>query len=553
MKKTISVRILAAAAAVTLLFAACRTGDSPSSRGGEANLPNTTGEAGFKKYDPPIDITMIKGIYPGTTDKFAALGESVEENRWIDLFREELGINIKYLWVATIGDSYDTKVKLMFSSGTYPDLLGAGLGDMTQLAEADMIWDMTQVYKDNASELTNNIIMADGGLAYKACQLDGKLMAVPQVTSAYDTLRYMYIRTDWLEKLNLEPPKSMDDLHKIMEAFVKQDPDGNGKNDTYATYIDKGLWTQLEGYFWGFDAYPSAWLEKDGQLIYGSIQPEIKDALRSVQNMYKDGWLDPEFFIKPFQQAKEIVTKGKTGVVFGYHWMPLDVIGPQHQLEPDSDWGCFPIPSKRENDPAKVCMQLGLNSALVVNKQCAYPEAAVEMMNLYFEKQFGETADYGYWADDEEHNVQGVGQLGPLYAFHPLANLNPYRDVMKVHRGEMKVEDLKGASLHYYKENERDWEARAMWGTGDHTAGTVLDFLDKNQHYIVRNAFVGAPTPTIVERGSTLEEIRATTFTRIMSGELDVDTAFDQFVSEWKRLGGDKMTAEVNEWYQSNK
>ncbi|MGG3280993.1 hypothetical protein [Paenibacillus solani] len=38
------------------------------------------------------------------------------------------------------------------------------------------------------------------------------------------------------------------------------------------------------------------------------------------------------------------------------------------------------------------------------------------------------------------------------------------------------------------------------------------------------------------------------TFTKIIRGAASVDE-FDQFVLNWKNLGGDQITQEVNEWY----
>jgi putative aldouronate transport system substrate-binding protein len=62
---------------------------------------------------------------------------------------------------------------------------------------------------------------------------------------------------------------------------------------------------------------------------------------------------------------------------------------------------------------------------------------------------------------------------------------------------------------------------------------------------MVYDAFYGAPTPTMVDRLSTLEKMEDEVFTRIIMGQ-SVDT-FDKFVEDWKRLGGDQITKEINE------
>jgi putative aldouronate transport system substrate-binding protein len=292
---------------------------------------------------------------------------------------------------------------------------------------------------------------------------------------------------------------------------------------------------------------------RDGKLQYGSVLPETKEALRAVQNMYKNGWLDQEFFVKDFTQAKEAVTNGKVGVVMGYHWLPLDVLNPMHEKFPDVEWDCYPWPTAAAGVPATVMMQSSLSSALVVSTEFAHPEVAVQMVNLYCEKLYDpEKSDYNYWGDDFEKGVQGVGQLGPLYIIHPNLNLDPYRDIMKVYRGEMTVDQMNSASKHYYDAVNSIWAWNVMWGTGEHTTGTVLDFLVSNPQYMIQNAYVGTPTETQAERGGSLEEIRNTAFSQIMTGKLDVDAGFDKFVQDYMAAGGQDIEDEVNAWYQAN-
>ena len=60
-----------------------------------------------------------------------------------------------------------------------------------------------------------------------------------------------------MKKLNLPEPNTMDDLAAIAEAFAKQDPDGNGKADTYGLALTKdiGLNSSSVGFFNGFGGF----------------------------------------------------------------------------------------------------------------------------------------------------------------------------------------------------------------------------------------------------------------------------------------------------------
>jgi putative aldouronate transport system substrate-binding protein len=93
-----------------------------------------------------------------------------------------------------------------------------------------------------------------------------------------------------------------------------------------------------------------------------------------------------------------------------------------------------------------------------------------------------------------------------------------------------------------------DWAYLKIFGPSQSVYSAFDEGLKVNA--IVWNAFTGVPTPTMVTRLSTLDDMRNETFTRIIMGELPI-SAFDTFVADWKRQGGDDITKEVNDWYKA--
>jgi len=82
----------------------------------------------------------------------------------------------------------------------------------------------------------------------------------------------MIYRQDWLEKLSLEVPSTIDAFKKMVEAFTNGDPDGNGVKDiigfAYCDNQDKELT------YAGFNAIacqhgaPDYWsLDAEGKLM----------------------------------------------------------------------------------------------------------------------------------------------------------------------------------------------------------------------------------------------------------------------------------------------
>lgn len=69
---------------------------------------------------------------------------------------------------------------------------------------------------------------------------------------------------------------------------------------------------------------------------------------------------------------------------------------------------------------------------------------------------------------------------------------------------------------------------------------------------IVYNEYYGPTTETVTENGSSLKKMRDETFLKIIMGSSPIDE-FDDFVENWKKLGGDDITNEINEWYRNQK
>ncbi len=75
----------------------------------------------------------------------------------------------------------------------------------------------------------------------------------------------------------------------------------------------------------------------------------------------------------------------------------------------------------------------------------------------------------------------------------------------------------------------------------------IMSQYDKQNRYLP-SEFYTTPTPTMSDKQSTLDAKEQEVFTKIITNQASVDD-FDKFVVDWKSLGGDAITKEVNEWY----
>ncbi|MEF2248634.1 extracellular solute-binding protein [Paenibacillus sp. IITD108] len=520
---------------------------------GKKDTAGETVQSGpFPKYDPAITLTAVRNLNDSTV--FRA-GESLTNNVWSRDYLDTLGIQIKYLWTTTKGtEDYNQRLNASILTGEIPDIFEVDSLQLKQLVKAGLIEDLTDVYETHASADARRMLEEIPN-ALETAEFDGRLMAIPQGASTTDQSQVLWIRYDWLKRLGLPEPETMQDVIKISEAFTKLDPDGNGKSDTFGLGLNMGLHNRinvasLKGFLNGFHAYPSSWIKaSDGQIAFGGIQPEVKAALAALQEMYKDGQLDPEFSVKDQNYMAEEIVAGKVGMQYGAWWNPTYPLQASKDAEPDADWRAYGIPSINDM-PAKVEYNFPVYSYFVVKKGTKHPEALVHLLNLMVYR--------GYVEPQWERFF--IGKDGFLYNNYPLVYTWPengsYKNYLHIQEALKSgiSNELNTVEKGYYDNilayrqgANQYWFEEGMYGE----ISAWSHIRDKIDHRLIQmNEFYGPPTKTMSGVTPILEKLTLDTYTMIIMGELPLE-AFDDYVDQWKELGGNIITKEVTEWVKA--
>lgn len=518
----------------------------PAENGGQTAA--VTGPLG--KYDPPIEVTTVRAVNQGF--KYDE-GKSIDNNIWTDIFKEQYGINVKNLWVVD-ESQYRQKLNISIASGDIPDFMIVNKEELLRLSEEGQLEDLTQLLEQYGSDYLKELLDQDNGTAMNAATYEGQLLGIPQmqVNGGVSTSEMIYVRADWLENLNLTEPKTIDDVIKIAEAFAKNDPDLDGKNDTYGLGLNKDLFLAhgtVKGFFNGFQAYPDIWLKDgSGKLVYGSIQPEMRTALDKLSQLYKDGIIDREFTVKDWNKIAEDVAADRLGLAYGNVSDGGFIHKMNKENNPDAEWKVYPIVSV---DGSAVNPQLGdtANNFFVVKKGAKHPEAMIQLANIYLEHYY--LTSYAPDPNPFISNANGVfpGKYHPVLIDPLNVNLDAFRQVQDALAKKDGSQLGFPANVHYDRLTKYAAGDKAMWFStivfGGEGSYSVIDYYDKNKLGLY-NAFQGAATPTMSEKMASLKKFQDETFTKIIMGESPI-SEFDKFVEEWKKLGGDQITAEVNE------
>lgn len=504
------------------------------------------------KFDPPIEVVSVKAV--DATVKFHE-GEDIHNNVWTRAYAEELGINLSYLWVVD-GAQYQQKLSATIMSGEIPDIFVCDSQMFKLLYDSGSLADLSDVYEQYASPDTREIL-AEDPLALKCATLEGRLMGLPITDSSVATARVLWVRQDWLQAMGLKGPETMQDVLDIAERFTSGDPDKNGAADTTGLAVSKELWgafAGLNGFFNGYHAYPGIWIERDGQLQYGSVQPEMKAALAALQSLYAQGRIDREFGVKDANKVAEAIANSKCGMEFGVWWNPYYPLNLSQSNYPDAYWQAYPIPSA-DNTPAKSQYSTAVGGYMVVNADFPHPEALVKMVNFW--------CDNIVRTQDQAVRDKYLGSLdAPDIVLYKYTDFHLWEANAQMNTGS-RIRDAVAARDPAGLNTDEFWRYQVIaayfdqgikeaWvevaTNGENGSVQILGDIAAGAGII--NQFYGAPTPVMAEKMAALHTMEDEMVTKIIMG--DPLENFDKFVQDWRQLGGEEITREVNQWKAAN-
>lgn len=547
--------------------------NTPANNGGNTPNNNKPGEEatvseGFKngKFEPAVTIStnQCNNNLPFRE------GESIEDNVHTRWAKEELGIDIKYDWT-TSTDQCATKIRLALAANQeMPDVMVIGDKQMLgELIEAGKVMDISDAFEQYASDEVKQIYSQDPSYWYGVAK-DGKKYGLPLLSESMNNDPVMYLRQDWLDKLQMKAPTNFDELEKLMDAMLQADLNGNGKKDAplalglkndmnpFATYMTDASWI-----FGGYGAIPGYWntWNDDQTLEYGSIQPEVKEALAKLQDWFKKGYLSQDIGLLDERKGSEQFTSEQSGIIAGPIWMygwPIQATLMQNN--PDATVTPYPIPAGPSGKAGRHGTVIQ-GQTLVVRAGFEHMDALMLYINKLYENsnpEVGSPFENG-WHEGYDYMMKD-GKVSRVRADFP--NEEPI-DVSKHFLTTTKMIDpsltLEIRRKFYGGEKpvtpvEQQWfntaTAEEQANPKTNKAWQAVDVMLQQADSSFLDLHLGSPTETMISKSEALRKLEHETFMSIIYNKAPV-SEFDKFVKKWKESGGDEITAEVNEWYKS--
>lgn len=508
--------------------------DSEPAENGEVDI--------WAPYEETVTLTTVKSDFSYIS---YPEGDDIDNNLWTRTYQDRFNINVVNEWVS---DDYDTKLNLQIAEGNIPDFVRVNATQLKQLAEADMLYDLTELYDTYASEDIKSF-MAYDEQSFQSGIFDDKLYGLAQLHYGVETqYDFVWIRQDWLNECGLDAPETMDDLVTIAKAFME-------KYGAYGISSEKSLeYLNLLAPGWG--AHPGMWVRDDnGNIVYGSTTEEYKNALAEWAEWYKEGIISSDFITMDMAKANEDVINGKVGIMPYYLWWGA-VIGQDYVTINgfDSIYRPYKIPSAN----GKTVLQsiwCGNATYIAVSKKCEHPEAIFKLINFY---QYIQSAE----AEEKEPELREGLTKGSLVDTQANARiLNPtiqMNETTSIYNAVM-TGDPSGLTSNFmvsynnvmtYIDNPDEHpeytHGYCMYGFEGSTTTWVTEYIENGEY--LENVLWAFTPDILIKSGATLDTILLEGFTKIIVGDEPIEY-FDTVVERWKAAGGSQAIKEMEELY----
>ena len=564
MKKRFLTKLTGIAVVTSLLLTAtaCSSQDAASDPGSEGNASSASSEASSERDTIQVSVgrqTLQNVTFPD--------GDTYEDNAYIRMAENKLNIDITDEFEA-YGDDYDRQVSLALSAGDIPDMMKVvSLDELKELYENDLIADLTQVYDEYASDYLKSLYDSYGGRAIANVTLDGKMMALPG-TNGDSGPSIVWIRSDWMEQLGMNIDEDQDgcitieDVEMIAKEFMAKNPENaeNVVGVAFAPWLTSG---DPDGTFsmnsiaYALGAFPKTWMEKDENVIYGSTTEEMKQALTLVSGWFQEGILDPQVGTRTWDDITALLANGQCGITFGTWHIPDWLLNNVYALNNNATFEAYAL---ADADGKVNCKHNDATAGyIVVNKDFEHPEIAIQIANLFYDdlktskellENYPEVAAY------VKDGVDGSSRPFNIEVNSYTSLLDDYGELERCLNGEITIDEVKSAEERSNATNisaylEGNVDATNWSKYHSRTKGVeLLQTLTENNQFNWLTPIFPQTTPTMETNLANLEKLEEESFIKMVTGEIDVESGFDQFVTSWNDQGGAQIIKEISEQLQ---
>ncbi|MEC0265966.1 extracellular solute-binding protein [Paenibacillus anseongense] len=448
-------------------------------------------------------------------------------DRIIAEINKRLGIDLE---VRTVPEGGYEKISVAMASGDMPDVVtinypSASVSQWISEGLLVPLNDYFPVMPTAKAKIEAN---------FKGTAVDGKYYGYPFVELDRSNQALAY-RADWLETLGLKPPETLDDFYQTMKAIATQDPDKNGKADTYGLTGVKstGFNSSFNFVFFAYGLPYSDWaLDNGGKVIPIFEHPAFKQGVQYIHKLWSEKLIDPEFLLNDTQQREQKFYQSKVGFMAPALYRHVNRLETSLQkVNPNGKLGFMAPPAGPEGKRGLAqAPKSGLFTA--ITKSAKNPEKAAKFIEFMLSKEGRDLLELG---------IEGV-------------HYTKQGDKITYNEEERAKDNFAS----------NGWSHPLAWGSvvwpltetylpqTEPQADRAKQSVEIASKYMVPN-LVSTTTPEEIERGSVINELANQYYLDMITGKKDIDSGLTELSKKWREQGGDKVLEAVNKAYLAQK
>lgn len=494
----------------------------------------------------PELVTYTLAQISGANNSNLPEGDTYEDNAYTRYLRKMLNIQNDTVYMDT-EERYSELVNILVKDQNLPDIMVVTDREiLKELVENDLVEDLTEVFEKCTSSRIKEMYESYGDTLLNSGKFNGRLMAVPETVIDHGP-NLLWLRKDWMEELGLEEPETLEDAFEIIDAFVQNRMGTEDGETPVGLACDTNLvGTTSSSYsvdpvFDSFGANPQRWISQDGEIVYGSLTEETKEALDYLHKLYDRRILDRNFALRAPNNLRDLVVNGKCGAFFGLWWTPNNPLMESYEKNSEADWEPYYL---QELADKNVYESFRDNKYVVVRKGYEHPEIVMKIISVLFDYTRYEAEDAREVNEYFALNVDPTARPLVINVDYNEATYQVTENIEAALNGNYPEGNLTAIEQSYYQAcssylSGNDYTAED-WAAYKSRISAVGLLVDKHYTPAVRSYLddAGGEIP------QSLRQFETRTFIQIIMGEKPV-SYFETFVEQWYQQGGYELTQQI--------
>lgn len=341
-------------------------------------------------YTLPLVKEGTGTLTVGVTDNFYTPKSYTQQLPVWQEVEKRTGVSIK--WDVKPTEQYNPLMRIRLAAGT-------GLPDIVQLPDSPVTYAKDGLilplnsWIDRYAPNIKAFLERYPDIRRLLTAPDGNMYALASVVSGadYTDPSGLLIRKDWLDKLGLTEPTTLDEWHAVLKAFKERDPNGNGIADEIpfspryswgglAEVFGHAMGLHLAGYCRGFD------VDELGRVRYGWLDPRAEEFVVRLRRMFEEGLIDAEFMTKKSEKILSDISLGLVGAT--NHFLNATARFNAAVGTPDVNWILALPPG--ESDDVRFYEKAGpIATYYGISKDAEDPRLAIQWLDYIYANEEG--------------------------------------------------------------------------------------------------------------------------------------------------------------------